>query len=251
MGSGSSSSSTECLRGGLFNNGTIGLRHRPRATWQQPRPCHASLLRRPRWATSLAEMPAQKRSEQVSTSDGVQPAAAPVPNRTARFSSRFNRRPQLRAAAIWLPGVGLVGVKWRDRLTRPLRTGIPAASPPPRAPFHEIGRPAERVSRVPGIANGGCMDGPRVPRHRRRCQQRRNNQRRANKSEFHHGLLPLCRVTRLVFATPDRFGARANYAIRFLFQFAAQPAQIAVMAAQTQVGAAGFSFPGISGRHRE
>jgi hypothetical protein len=95
------------------------------------------------------------------------------------------------------------------------------------------------------------MDGPCAPRHRRRSQQGRNNQRRANKSEFLHGLLPLCRVTRLVFATPDRFSARANNAIRFLFQFAAQPAQIAVMAAQTQAGAAGFSFPVIAGRQRE
>jgi len=65
------------------------------------------------------------------------------------------------------------------------------------------------------------------------------------------GFSPLCRVTRLVFATPDTFGARANNAIRVLFQFVAQPAQIAMMATQTQVGAAGFSFPVIAGRQRE
>ena len=212
-------------------------------------PASASLLRRPDGRQALRRCQI-KRSAQVSRRGHA--TAAPRSDRKWRFSSRFNRRAQLRAAATWLPGVGLVGVNGRDRLTRPLRTGIPAASPPPGAPFHEIVRPAERVSRVPGIANGGCMDGPCVPRHRRRSQQGRNNQRRANKSEFHHhGLLPLCRVTRLVFATPDKFGARANNAIQFLFQFAAQPAQIAVMAAQTQVGAAGFSFPVIAGRQRE
>ena len=175
--------------------------------------------------------------------DGVPPAAAPVRIRAARCSSRLHRRAQPRAAASWLPGVGVVGVKSRKRLTGPLRTSIPAASTPPGAPFHEIGRPAERISRVPGIANGGCVDDPCVPRHHRRCQQRRNNQRRANKSEFHHGLLSLCRVTRLVFATPARFGARTNNAIQSLFQFAAQPAQIAVIATPTQVAAAGISHP--------
>jgi hypothetical protein len=138
-----------------------------------------------------------------------------------------------------------VGVISRDGLTGPLRTGIPAATPPPGAPFHEIVLSAERVSRIPRIANGpgGCMDGPCVSRHHRPSQEGRNNQRRANKSEFHHGLLPFAVVTRLVFATPNTSSARANNAFRFLFQFASQPAQIAVMAPQTQVATAGISHP--------
>jgi len=84
------------------------------------------------------------------------------------------------------------------------------------------------------------MDGPCVLRHRRRSQQGRNNQCCANKSEFHHGLLPFAVSRVLIFATPDTFGARANNAIRFLFQFAAQLAQIAVMTMQTQIAAQVF-----------
>ena len=162
--------------------------------------------------------------------------------RSSQNRAAFTRLIAARRGALALPGVGLAGVIRRDRLTGPLRAGIPAASPAPGAPLHEIVLPAVWVSGVPGIANGG-VDGPCVPRGHRRCQQGRNNQRSANKSEFHHGLLPLCRVTRLVFATPDTFGTGANNAIRFLFQFAAQPAQIAVMAAQTQIVAAGISHP--------
>jgi hypothetical protein len=184
-----------------------------------------------------------ERREQVSDQNGAHPAAAPVPLRNGRISTGLNRRARLWAAAIWLPGIGVMRVKSRDRLTRPLRTGIPAASTPPGAPFHEIGRPAERVSWVPGIANGGCMDDPCVPRHRRRSQQRRNNQRSANKSEFHHGFLPFA-VSRVLFSQrPTHSAPCANNAIRFLFQFAAQPAQIAVMATQAQIAAAGISHP--------
>jgi hypothetical protein len=87
------------------------------------------------------------------------------------------------------------------------------------------------------------MDGPGVSRHHRPSQDGRNNQRRANKSEFHHGLLPFAVVTLLVFATPDTSSARANNAFGLLFQFASQPAQIAVMAPQTQVATAGISHP--------
>ena len=109
-----------------------------------------------------------------------------------RGASSGSRR---RAPAPWLSGIGLVGVISRDGLTGPLRTGIPAAAPPPGAPFHEIVLSAERVSRIPRIANGpaGCMDGPGVSRHHRPSQDGRNNQRRANKSEFHHRLPSLCR----------------------------------------------------------
>jgi len=114
-----------------------------------------------------------------------------------------------RRCALALPGVGLVGVISRDRLTGPLRAGIPAASPAPGAPLHEIVLPAVWVSGVPGIANGG-MDGPCVPRGRRPYQQSRNNQRSANKSEFHHGLLPPFAVSRVLSSQRPTHSAPAR-----------------------------------------
>jgi len=102
----------------------------------------------------------------------------------AFLRARLRYQPWLRA----LRGNGLAGV---------FVTIVPAAHPSPIAPFQELVFLAERISRVPGIANGrgGWMAGLCFLRHHRSRKQRRNNQRGAKKPEFRHATLLLVPVT--------------------------------------------------------
>ena len=83
----------------------------------------------------------------------------------------------------------------RDGLTRVVGTIVPAASPSPSGPAHVVIGPAERISRVPGIARD-MLDVVGVHalrrfglRHCRSSQRERNKRGSAKKSEFRHALL--------------------------------------------------------------